>query len=246
MALFGSIFMHYDVAALGTLEDIGVILAGAFIVFLVWQAAVVFDDIYDRGQTFSPSYLTFGTATAVIVLLAAIPMGVIPWLLTLLAVYLAIDYPRIRRKHFLLSGLIIGISSSAAFLFGAALPITANMTSLEMGAFVALAILLIFSGASLLKDIASIEADARSGISTIFTRLRANVALSVVATFVAIGFAFPALFLGALLDRALVLAVSVGVWFLILLTREKSYRPVLALYFVVGIWAFFRVFFVSP
>ena len=97
-----------------------------------------------------------------------------------------------------------------------------------------------------MKDVASVEADVTSGIPTIFTRVRAKVALSIVATFVAIRFAFPALFLGMLLDRALAAAISLGVWFLIFLAKEKAYRPVLVLYFIVGLWAFLRVFFASP
>jgi hypothetical protein len=99
-----------------------------------------------------------------------------------------------------------------------------------------------FSGASLLKDVTSVDADANSGISTVFTRFDANHVLLIVATLVAFGFAFPAVFFSSLADRLLFLAAGTGVWFLIVLLKHRSYEPVLALYFIEGILVFFMKF----
>jgi hypothetical protein len=99
-----------------------------------------------------------------------------------------------------------------------------------------------FSGASLLKDVTSADADANSGISTVFNRFDANHVLLIVATLVASGFAFPAVFFSSLADRLLFLASGTGVWFLIVLLKHRSYEPVLALYFIEGILVFFMKF----
>jgi 4-hydroxybenzoate polyprenyltransferase len=197
--------------------------------------------MFDRGHEAPAGYLAFGVLAAVMALLAAIPLGVVPWLLTFAAVYLAVDYPRLRRRHYLLSGVVIGFSSCTAFLFGAVLPII-DASSSEPVASITLAILVMFSGASLLKDVTSADADANSGISTVFTRFDANHVLLIVATLVASGFAFPAVFFSSLVDRLLFLASGIGVWFLIVLLKHRSYEPVLALYFIEGILVFFMKF----
>jgi 4-hydroxybenzoate polyprenyltransferase len=100
----------------------------------------------------------------------------------------------------------------------------------------------LFSGGSLLKDVANVEGDRRSGIQTIFTRFDANMVLPIVATFVAAGFMLPAVFLSDLVDLVLFLVMGVGVWVLIMLMRSRSYKPVLLLYFVEGFWLFVRLF----
>ena len=241
MTLFGLFLVHPTILSMSIPEDMGIAVTGTFVVFLVWQTAVVFDDIFDRGHEASPGYLAFGVLAAVMALLAAIPLGVVPWLLTFAAVYLAVDYPRLRRRHYLLSGVVIGFSSCTAFLFGAVLPIT-DVSSSEPLEFITLAILVMFSGASLLKDVTNVDADAYSGISTVFTRFDANRVLLVVATLVAFGFAFPAVFFSSLVDRLLFLAAGTGVWFLVVFLKHRSYEPVLALYFVEGILVFFMKF----
>jgi hypothetical protein len=76
----------------------------------------------------------------------------------------------------------------------------------------------------------------------VLTKFELSTALPIIATFVAIGFALPAIFFSALLDRILFLGIGAGVWGLILFSRHKSYKPVLALYFVVGLRMFFRMF----
>jgi hypothetical protein len=241
MTLFGLFLVHPTILSMSIPEDMGIAVAGTFVVFLVWQTAVVFDDMFDRGHEAPPGYLAFGVLAAVMALLAAIPLGVVPWLLTFAAVYLAVDYPRLRRRHYLLSGVVIGFSSCTAFLFGAVLPII-DVSSSEPVASITLAILVMFSGASLLKDVTSVDADANSGISTVFTRFDANHVLLIVATLVAFGFAFPAVFFSSLAGRLLFLAAGTGVWFLIVFLKHRSYEPVLALYFIEGILVFFMKF----
>jgi hypothetical protein len=241
MTLFGLFLVHPNILSMSIPEDMGIAVAGTFVVFLVWQTAVVFDDMFDRGHEAPPGYLAFGVLAAVMALLAAIPLGLLPWLLTFAAVYLAVDYPRLRRRHYLLSGVVIGFSSCTAFLFGAVLPII-DASSSEPVTSITLAILVMFSGASLLKDVTSADADANSGISTVFTRFDANHVLLIVATLVASGFAFPAVFFSSLADRLLFLASGIGVWFLIVLLKHRSYEPVLALYFIEGILVFFMKF----
>jgi len=110
---------------------------------------------------------------------------------------------------------------------------------------IALAIFVIFSGGSLLKDITDVERDKRFGIRTIFTRFETRIALPVVASFVAIGFVLPAVFLHTLVDRALFLAMGIASWVLIILAKDRSYKPVLILYFVEGMWVFIRLFVTS-
>jgi len=245
MAVFGSFIVHPSILASGIPEDFGLIIAGAFIVFLVWQTAVVFDDIYDRGETGMSGYLGYGILSATMAVLATVPYGLLPWLLTTLAVYFAVDYPRLRRKHYLFSGLVVGISSCMAFLFGTQMLVTSPSSSQPV-AFFALAVFLVFSGASLLKDIVNIEGDRRSGISTVFTRFQTNRVLPIVAGFVAVGFVLPTVLFSTLLDQALFLAIGAGVWLLIMVAKHRSYKPVLALYFVEGLWVFFRVFINPP
>ena len=241
MTLFGLFLLHPTILAAGTREEVGIAVAGTFVVFLVWQTAVVFDDIFDRAQEVPLGYLAFGLLIAVVAVLAATPLGDVPLLLTFIAVYLAIDYPRLRRKHFLLSGAVIGFSSCTAFLFGAMLPIRSASSS-EPLACITLAVLVTFFGASFLKDITSVEADAKSGIPTIFTKFGTKHALPIVATLVAFGFTFPAVFFINLADRLLFLAAGTGVWFLIVLLKHRSYEPVLALYFIEGFLVFLGKF----
>jgi len=152
-----------------------------------------------------------------------------------------VGYPASRHRHWLLSGLIIGASSCIAFLFGVSTPLSSRFSSWPLWP-VALTIFVLFSGGSLLKDVANVEGDRRSGIQTIFTRFDANVVLPVVATFVAAGFLLPAVFLSDLLDVVLFLVIGVGVWVLVMLMRSRSYKPVLLLYFVEGLWLFVRLF----
>ena len=246
MALFGSFLAHPGILVTSTPEDIGEIIVGAFIVFLVWQTATVFDDVYDRGQGESmPGYLAYGLLVGLIAVLSAIPFGPVPWLLTVLAVYLAMDYSRLRRKHFLLSGLIIGAGSSLAFMFGGLLPLSSAPSSSQPIELLALAVFVLFSGGALLKDVASVEEDRRAGIDTVFTRLERNKALPIVATFVAAGMMLPTVFLGTLLDMLVFVGIGGGTWLLIVLVKHRCYRPVLVLYFIVGAWVFFRMF-VNP
>jgi len=241
MTLFGLFLVHPTILSMSIPEDLGIAVAGTFVVFLVWQTAVVFDDMFDRGHKAPSGYLAFGVLVAVMALLAAIPLGVVPWLLTFAAVYLAVDYARLRRRHYLLSGVVIGFSSCTAFLFGAVLPII-DASSSESVVSITLAILVMFSGASLLKDVTNTDADANSGISTVFTRFDANHVLLIVATLVAFGFAFPAVLFRNLADRLLFLGAGAGVWSLIVLLKHRSYEPVLALYFIEGILVFLMKF----
>jgi hypothetical protein len=242
MALFGSFLIDPALLTTGIPEDYGLIVASTFIVFLVWQVATVFDDISDDDKKLELSgCLGYGTLIALMAVLVAIPFGLVPWLLTVLAACLAVGYPALRRRHWLLSGLIIGASSCIAFLFGVSTPLSSRSSSGPLWP-VALTIFVLFSGGSLLKDVANVEGDRRSGFQTIFTRFDANVVLPVVATFVAAGFLLPAVFLSDLLDVVLFLVIGVGVWVLIMLMRSRSYKPVLLLYFVEGFWLFVRLF----
>jgi 4-hydroxybenzoate polyprenyltransferase len=241
MTLFGLFLVHPTILATSTPEDLGVAAAGTFIVFLVWQTAVVFDDLFDRGQKAPPGYLALGILVALMAILAAIPLGPVPWLLALVAIFLAIEYPRLKRKYCLLPGAVIGVSSCIAFLYGAALPVESVSSTQPVASF-ALAILVMFSGASLLKDITSVETDAESGIPTVFTKFDTKSALPIVAAFVAFGFAFPAALFGGFTDRLLFIAAGACVWFLVVHLKHKSYQWVLALYFIEGVWVFYRKF----
>ena len=242
MALFGTFLVWPTVLTSGMPGYYGLIVVSTFIVYLVWQVATVFDDISDEDEKPEISgYLGYGVLIALMAVLAAILFGLVPWLLTLLAVCLAVWYPTLRRGHWPLSGVVIGASSCIAFLFGASIPMM-SPRSPEPLAPIALAVFVVFSGGSLLKDITNVDADRQSGIPTIFTRFDANVALPVVATFVAVGFVLPAVFLSGLLDRVLFLVMGAGAWFLILLMRDRSYEPVLVMYFAEGLWVFFRLF----
>jgi 4-hydroxybenzoate polyprenyltransferase len=245
MALFGALLTHPGILVTSIPEDVGSIIVAAFIVFLVWQTATVFDDVYDRGQGESiPGYLAYGMFIGLMAVLSAIPFGPVPWLLTLLAVYLAMDYPRLRRKHLLLSGLTIGAGTSLAFLFGGMLPLSSPASSQPIE-LLALAVFVLFSGGSLLKDVASVEEDRQVGITTVFTRFNRKKALLAVAAFVAAGMMLPAVFLRTLLDTVVFAGIGAVTWMLIVLLKDRCYRPVLILYFIVGAWAFYRMF-VSP
>ena len=242
MVIFGAFLVHPAILSAGIPEDYGLVLAAGFVAFLIWQAAAAFDDIYDRREMQGNSvYLGYGLLTALMAVLAAIPFGLLPWLLTIFAAYLAMDYPRLRRRHYLLSGVVIGIASAISFLFGTSIPITSPATSQSVGA-IALGLFAVFSGGSLVKDIATVEEDKRSGIDTIFTRFEMRKSLPIVATFVAAGCMLPVLFLNALPDLILFLAVACGNWLLIVLMKGRSYRPVLALYFIEGLWVFYGMF----
>ena len=241
MALFGAFLAHQAILSTHFQNDYGVIVAGVFIVFLVWQTATVFDDIYDRDEESSPTYLAYGILAALMAVLSAIPFGLWPLLLTLLAVYLALDYPRLRRKHYLMPGIVIGVSSSAAFLFGALMPILSRWPPQPIGP-VALAIFAVFSGGSLLKDITGVKADRQAGLPTIFTQFETKKALAAVATFVAAGMILPAVFLRTLFDLILFVGMGVATWLLIVLAKDRSYRTVLVLYFLMGTWVFLRMF----
>jgi len=241
MTLFGLFLVHPTILVTSTPEDLGVAAAGTFVVFLVWQTAVVFDDLFDRGQKAPQGYLAFGILVAIMAILAAIPLGAMPWLLVLAAIFLAIEYPRLKRKYYLLPGAIIGVSSCIAFLYGTALPVESPSSPQPVASF-ALAILIMFTGASLLKDITSVETDAESGIPTVFTKFKTKSVLPVVAAFVAFGFAFPAALFSGIADRFLFVAAAACVWFLVIQLKDKSYQWVLALYFIEGLWVFYRKF----
>jgi len=242
MTLFGAFLVHPTILMAIVPEDYGLIITAVFIVFLVWQTATIFDDIYDSKEKAVPSgYWAYGALIALMALLAAIPFGLLPWILTLIAVYLAVEYPRLRRTHYLLSGVTIGLSSSIAFLFGTLVPI-ANETSSQPVALVAFTIFAIFSGGSLLKDIVNIDEDRRLGISTIFTRFEKKQAVQIVSTFVALGFVIPAMFLRTWLDLALFIGAGIGAWLVIAVLKDRCYKPILILYFLEGVWVFFRLF----
>jgi len=51
-----------------------------------------------------------------------------------------------------------------------------------------------------------------------------------------------AVFLGALLDMVVFAGIGAGTWPLIVSAKDRCYRPVLVLYFIVGAWVFFRMF----
>jgi len=245
MALFGSFLVHPAILVSRIPEDFGLLIASIFIVYLVWQVATVFDHISDGdSKTELSGYLGYGELVAVMAVFAAIPFGPEPLLLAFLAACLAVGYPTLRRRHWLLSGLIIGASTCLAFLFGTLVRFSSPSSPQPVG-LIALAIFVIFSGGSLLKDITDVERDKRFGIRTIFTRFETRIALPVVASFVAIGFVLPAVFLHTLVDRALFLAMGIASWVLIILAKDRSYKPVLILYFVEGMWVFIRLFVTS-
>jgi 4-hydroxybenzoate polyprenyltransferase len=242
MVVFGAFLVQPAILSLGILEDYGLVLAGAFIAFLIWQSATVFDDIYDRSEMQGNSmYLCYGLLTVVMAVLAAIPFGPLPLLLTVFAAYLAIDYARLRRSHYVFSGLVIGIASSLSFLLGASIPITSPATQQPI-AGIALALFAVFSGGSLVKDIATVREDKQSGVSTVFTKFEMRKVLPIVSTFVAAGCILPLVFLNALPDLILFAAIGCGNWLLIVLMKSRSYRPVLVLYFIEGLWIFYRMF----
>jgi len=242
MALFGSFLVHPAILVSWIPVDFGLLIASTFVVYLVWQVATVFNDISDEDRkTELSGYLGYGGLIAVMAVFAAIPFGPGPLLLAFLAVCLALAYPTLRRRHWLLSGLVIGASSCLAFLFGTLVRVNSPSSAQPVG-LIALAIFVIFSGGALLKDIADVEGDKRSGIQTIFTRFETRTALFIVASFVAIGFMLPAVFLHALVDGALFLAMGIASWVLIILAKDRSYKPVLILYFVEGMWVFIRLF----
>ena len=242
MVVFGAFLLQPAILSLGILEDYGLVLAGAFIAFLIWQSATVFDDIYDRSEMQGNSvYLCYGLLTVVMAVLAAIPFGLLPLLLTVFAAYLAMHYARLRRRHYVFSGLVIGIASSLSFLLGASIPITGPVTRQPIGG-IALALFAVFSGGSLVKDIATVREDKQSGVFTVFTKFEMRKMLPIVSTFVAAGCILPVVFLNALPDLILFAAIGCGNWLLIVLMRSRSYRPVLALYFTEGLWIFYRMF----
>jgi len=92
------------------------------------------------------------------------------------------------------------------------------------------------------KDIATVEDDKLLGIETVFTKFRMSMVLPIVATFVAGGCILPILFLNSLPDLILSLGLAIAAWLLIVLTKERAYRPVLVLYFLEGTWIFLRLF----
>jgi len=245
MVLFGTYFVHPTLISAISPEHYGPLIVSVLIAFWTWQAAIVFDDVSEsHHKTGLPTYLVYGELMALMALLSAIPFGPLPWLLVCVAVYFAVEYPRLRRKHYLLSGLIIGASTSAAFLFGALIPITGQKSS-QPAALLALLLLTVFSGGSLLKDIGSVEEDKRSGIETVFTKLKQSRILPIVATFVAAGCALPVLFLNLPLDLILFAMVASSAWLLMMKKKEKSYKLVLGLYFIEGLWVFLRIFVVN-
>jgi 4-hydroxybenzoate polyprenyltransferase len=103
----------------------------------------------------------------------------------------------------------------------------------------------LFSGGSLVKDIATVDEDRRIEINTVFTEFEMSKVLPIVATFVAAGCVLPVLFLNALIDLILFLAIAIAAWLLIVLTKERAYKPVLFLYFIEGLWVFCRMFVIS-
>ncbi len=135
----------------------------------------------------------------------------------------------------------LGIGSAISFLFGTTIPIISPATSQPVGV-IALGLFAVFSGGSLVKDIATVEEDKRSGIDTVFTKFEMKKALPIVATFVAAGCMLPILFLNTLPDLIFFPAIAIAAWLLIVLTKDRSYRPVLVLYFIEGLWVFYRMF----
>jgi hypothetical protein len=49
-------------------------------------------------------------------------------------------------------------------------------------------------------------------------------------------------FLRTLLDLVVFLGLGCATWFLIVLAKDRSYKPVLILYSLEGIWIFYRMF----
>lgn len=240
MVLFGTYLVHPNLISTIPPEGYGVLTVSVLVAFWTWQSAVVFDDISESRQE-NGRYVVYGGLMALMAVLSAIPFGPLPWLLTCLAVYFAVQYPSLRRRHYLLSGLIIGASTSAAFLFGTLTPIASRQSSQPV-ALLAFLLLAVFAGGSLLKDVGSVEEDKRSGIDTIFIKFRQDRALPIVATFVAAGCALPVLFLNTTLDL-IVLAMAAGVaWILIMKMKENSYKLILGLYSIEGLWIFLRMF----
>jgi hypothetical protein len=53
-------------------------------------------------------------------------------------------------------------------------------------------------------------------------------------------------FLRTLLDPVVFLGLGCVTWLLIVLAKDRSYKPVLILYFLEGIWIFYRIFVNTP
>jgi len=130
---------------------------------------------------------------------------------------------------------------ASLILFGALMPIRSPPSSQRVGSL-ALTIFAVFSGGSLLKDIDSIKEDKQAGIPTVFTKFKAGKALPAVAACVAAGMMLPAVFLRTQLDLLIFHGAGVVAWLLIVLEKDRCYKPVLMLYFLVGAWVFFRMF----
>jgi 4-hydroxybenzoate polyprenyltransferase len=239
------------------LGAVGWIFAGFTVAVptLVYAAASVINDVYDsdidklsnpeRSKTleiFTPARrMQFASAAALLAAALGFLVGKYTWWAVPAAAAVGWMYsaPPLRLRKYLLSSLIIGLGSAAAFLFGfVALDFSQTAVIGPEAWITAGVVFAAFSLGQTARDLKDAESDASHGIKTVFTVLGRERGKRIVSAFLAIGFLAPIILVHGLIDIAVLGAAAAAAFYLF--DYKESVGKVVLLSSAVALFVIFR------
>jgi 4-hydroxybenzoate polyprenyltransferase len=202
------------------------ILAGIFLIVIVWLSTLLINSVYDlpidrisnpnrplvKGDISPSLYLNLSFVLSVLALSVSFALGIMPFLLTLISLLSSLAYsmPPLRLRKRLFSTLFIGWGSSLAFLIGYFSHSFISDISISSDAlFLALLIFIAFSVGPLTKDIKDYEGDLKHGVKTFFTVYGMEKGTKIVAVLLGISLLVPLLLFHKIMDIIIFVSLSV-------------------------------------
>ena len=202
------------------------ILAGIFLIVIVWLSTLLINSVYDlpidrisnpnrplvKGEINPSLYFNLSFVFSIIALVVSVVLGIIPFMLTIISLLSSLAYsmPPLRLRKRLFSTLFIGWGSSLAFFIGyfnhtRILEISINSDAILL----AILIFIAFSIGPMTKDLKDYQGDLQHGVKTFFTVYGMEKGTKIVAVLLGVSLLIPLLLFHKIIDIIFFVLVSV-------------------------------------
>jgi 4-hydroxybenzoate polyprenyltransferase len=202
------------------------ILAGIFLIVIVWLSTLLINSVYDlpidrisnpnrplvKGEINPSLYFNLSFIFSIIALVVSVVLGIIPFILTIISLMSSLAYsmPPLRLRKRLFSTLFIGSGSSLAFFIGyfnhtRILEISINSDAILLSILIFIA----FSIGPMTKDLKDYQGDLQHGVKTFFTVYGMEKGTKIVAVLLGVSLLIPLLLFHKIIDIIFFVFVSV-------------------------------------
>jgi 4-hydroxybenzoate polyprenyltransferase len=207
------------------------ILAGIFLIVIVWLSTLLINSVYDlsidrisnpnrplvKGEINPSLYFNLSFIFSLIALVVSVVLGIIPFILTTISLLSSLAYsmPPLRLRKRLFSTLFIGWGSSLAFFIGyfnhtGILEISINSDAILL----AILIFIAFSIGPMTKDLKDYQGDLQHGVKTFFTVYGMEKGIKIVAVLLGVSLLIPLLLFHEIVDIIFFVLVSILISFI--------------------------------